>query len=226
MALSGVDASFSTAQNLGSPQATFDAAIGAAHSMGSQPFPAFGLPLPKLGLAMHLAALAPLASAPQSLGLPAVSDPNFSAMAMRMIQGLAQIPPFPFDISKLMSDLTMFSDLLAIKQAFGADAMSAEGMLRVQNMLGFFGRLGLPSLPKAAVSLQPKLDMLPSMDTVMTGANVVKTGAATFAMSTRFSPTLPVILPFLSALDALRALLGDAVGTMPHGACSACKMVA
>ena len=226
MALSGVDMSFSHGEGLGNPRATFNAAVSAGTGFGGASFPAFGLPFPKLNLAMSLAALAPLATAPQTLGLPAISDPNFAAMAMGLLSGLMSVPAMPLDLSSLISDLTRLADLSAIQQAFGPDAMSAAGVGRVQNMLNFMGRLRLPALPSTAMSLQAKLGILPSMDAVRTGAEVVRSGAASFAASMRFNPGIPVILPFLSLLDALKQVLADALGTVPGAACPACKVAA
>ena len=226
MALSGVDMSFSNSEGLGNPRATLNAAISSATHFSAQPIPAFGLPFPKLNLAMYLASLAPLANAPATLGLPHVSAPNFAAMAMNLLSGLATIPALPLDLNKLIADLTRLSDLSAIQQAFGSDAMSSAGISRVQNMLNFMGRLRLPGLPIAALSLAPKLDILPSMDAVRTGAEVVRSGAGTFAASMRFNPSLPVILPFLSLLDALKQVLADALGTTAGAACPACKCAA
>ncbi|MEX0309314.1 MAG: hypothetical protein AB3N17_03620 [Tateyamaria sp.] len=223
MALSGVDMSFSNSEGLGNPRTTLNTAISSAMSMHAPSIPGFGLPFPKLSLAMYLASLAPLATAPTTLGLPHVSNPNFAAMAMSMLSGLASIPALPFDLNSLLSDLSRLSDLSAIQQAFGPDAMSSAGILRVQNMLNFMGRLRLPSLPAFALSLAPKLDMLPSLDAVRTGAEVARSGAGTFAASMRFNPSLPVILPFLTLLDALKKLLADTLGTMPTAACPLCQ---
>ncbi|WP_299044398.1 hypothetical protein [uncultured Tateyamaria sp.] len=225
MALSGVDMSYSNAMNLGCPHTTLNAAIGVHAGLGTAQFPAFGMSMPQLNLAMTLAALAPLADAPMTLGLPAISDPGFGDAAMDLLSGLGGIPPLPFDISQLLEHLTMISDLSAITEAFGPDAMSPAGIGRVQAMLNYMFGLRLPALPSAALSLQPKLDMLPSMDNVLAGAAVAQNGANTFAASMRFNPSLPVILPFLSVLDALKAMLGHAFGGMPT-ACSLCRVAA
>ena len=226
MALSQVDMSFSQSQNLGNPTATLKAAIGANARLGATGVPPFALPLSKLNLAMSMAALAPLASLPATSGLPPVSDPNFTSMAMSMLSGLSSLPAMPIDPTALLNDLMRLSDLSAIEQAFGADAMTPAGVLRVQNMLNFVGRLNLPQVPPVALALQPKLDMLPSMDAVMAGAQVAKMNAPTFASALRFTPGLPPILPLLEAINAFRAVLADALGAPPAGACGTCKMVA
>lgn len=82
-----------------------------------------------------------------SLGLPAVGSTDFADAAMAALARLASIPALPLDLGGLMSHLARLSDLAAIQQAFGVDAMTSAGVSPVQAMLNFMGGLRLPSLP-------------------------------------------------------------------------------
>lgn len=223
MALSGVDMRMSQNLNLSAPQTTLRSAINTSLSMPTS-IPKFALPLPKLNLAMGMAALAPLATASETLGLPNTHDPDFVGMAMSMLSRLAQLPTFGMNPQSLIADLMRLSDLSAIEQAFGADAMTPAGIGRVHAMLDYVGRLNLPQLPAAALSLAPKLDMLPSMNAVMDGARVAKSSAATFATALNFNPLMPAILPLLEAINAFKSVLNDALGAPPSGQCGRCKL--
>ena len=226
MALSGVDHSYATRNNFAPAMPTLKAALSASARAGAPGIPAFGLSVPQLSMAMSLAGLAPLATMPTSLGLPAIGSSNFAAAAMAALARLAQMPAFPLDVSSLLSQLARLSDLAAIQQAFGMDAMSPAGVSRVQVMLNFMSRLRLPALPSLAMSLQPKLDMLPPFEAVQTGAQVAHLNVQTFSTAMRFSPIKPPVLSLLSALNALKLVLADALGITPHSACPACKMAA
>lgn len=226
MSLSGLDHSFAAANNLAPPTATFNAAVNASARMGGAGMPGFGLPLPQLGMAMSLAAVALLASLPASLGLPAVGSTDFAGAAMAALARLASIPALPLDLGDLMSQLARLSDLAAIQQAFGMDAMTSAGVSRVQAMLNFMGGLRLPSLPAAVLALQPKLDMLPTMEAVQTGAQVARLNVSTVSSAMRLSPMRPPILSALMALNALKAVLADALGVPAMSGCAACKMAA
>ena len=226
MSLSGLDHSFAASHNLASPTATLNASINASARMGAGAFPRFGMSMPQVNMALSMAALAPLASLPASLGLPAVGSTDFVGAAMSALAGLVSFPTLPLDLSALMSQLASLSDLAAIQQAFGMDAMTSAGVSRVQAMLNFMGTLRLPSLPSLALSLQPKLDMLPTMEAVQTGAQVARLHAPTFSMAMGMTPIRPPVLSALTALNALKAVLADALGVAPGSCCAACRMAA
>lgn len=221
LALSGLGMSFSESLNLGDPHTTYNEATRFSGSMKAS-MPRFAVPMPQMGLAVSLAAMAPLATAPATLGLPPVSSVNFSASAMAMLTQLGSIP-LPSPLPNLMADLSRLSDLMTINKAFGPDAMTPAGVARVQNMLSFMGRLNLPGLPIDLSGLQAKLDMLPSIDAVNTGAEVVQSSSASFKSALSFNPSLPLILPVLEAINALKSVLADFLGTSPTGPCGSCQ---
>lgn len=221
LALSGLGMSFSDSLNLGDPQATYNEATRFSANMRAS-MPRFAIPMPQISLAMSLAALAPLATVPTTLGLPAVSSLNFNAAAMAMLSQLGSIP-LPSPLPDLMADLNRLADMMAINKAFGMDAMTPAGISRVQNMLSFMARLNLPALPLDLSGLQSKLDMLPSLDDVNTGQGVVQSSTASFRSAVSFNPSLPLILPVLEAINALKSMLGEFLGTSPTGPCGSCQ---
>ena len=196
--------------------------ISASARMGSGAFPRFGLPFGQLSMASSLAALAPLASLPTSLGLPPMTSPNFAAAAMAALTKLMQVPSFPLDLSALTSQLSQLTDLGAIQQAFGMDAMTPAGVSRVQAMLNFMSGLRLSPLPSLVMDLQPKLDMLPTIEAVQTGAQVARLNVSTFASAMQFTPMRPPILSAMMALNALKTVLADMLGMSPTSACILC----
>lgn len=227
MALSGLDHSFAARLGLAPSTDVVRGAISASASVGSVGMPGFGLPFEQLTMALSLAGLAPLASPPPSLSLPSVGSSNFANAGMAMLANLARMPTLPLDVSSLLSQLSRLTDLAAIQQAFGMDAMSSAGVTRVQAMLNFMSRLRLPALPSFAMDLQPKLDMLPTMEAVQAGAQVARLNVPTFSTAMGFSPIKPPVLSALSALNALMAALGNMLGELPaSGGCVACSFAA
>lgn len=225
LALASVDMSFSESLGLGDPHATLNAAISASLSMTGPTIPRFGLSFDQMNLALTMAAYGALADPPPTLGVPPITDPNFSAMAMNALAGLMDFPPISLDPTQLFAELARLSDLAAIQQAFGDDAMTSAGVSRIQMMLNYMMRLSLPPLPSLMLGLQAKLDMLPALDDVLAGMDTAQSGAASFSASMSFNPSLPPIIPLLEAINALQLVLDDAIGPAPAGLCPRCGLV-
>lgn len=221
LALAGLGMSFSDSLNLGDPQTRYNEATRFSASIRAS-MSRFAIPMPQMGLAMSLSALAPLATVPSTLGLPPVSSASFNAAAMGMLSELGSIP-LPSPLPNLMADLSKLSDMMAINKAFGMDAMTPAGITRVQNMLSFMARLNLPALPLDLSGLKSKLDMLPSLDDVNTGNEVVQSSTASFRAALSFKPSMPQILPVLEAINAHKTVLADFLGTSPTGPCGSCQ---
>lgn len=220
MSLSGLDQTFAAAQGLPPAPSKFNATMSAAKM--TPRIPRFALPMPQVGMAMTLASLAPLETIPTSLSMPPVASSSFAGAAMAALANLARVPPLPLDVTRLMTELARLSDLAAIQQAFGENAMTPAGVARVQAMLTYMSRLPLPPLPSVALAVQPKLDMLPPLEAVQAGARVASVNVQTFAAASKLTPPRVPILSQLMALNALKAVLADFLGVAPHSGCPAC----
>lgn len=221
MDLSGLDSSFANAQGLPPAPGKMAATMGAVKGM-PRPIPRFALPIPMQTMAMTLASLAPLETIPTSLSMPPIASSQFAGAAMAALARLAQVPPLPIDVSKMMAELAQLSDLAAIQAAFGESAMTPAGVAKVQAMLTYMSRVPLPPIPSVALALQPKLDMLPPLPAVEAGARVASLNVQTFANAARLTPPRVPILSPLMAINALKAVLADILGVEPHSGCPTC----
>ncbi len=217
MEMSGVDASFSTSMGFSSSSA-LSASMNLAADLSMKPFPGFALSADEMKLACELAALAPLAEAEQ----PASSGwlPSF---VMEMTASLESFPKVGLDPSMLMQDLNKLADLAAIKEAFGEDAMTPQGVARVNMMLDYVARLSLPPIPGPAINLEEKLKMVPDMEEVSAGASVLASMDTSMSASLGWRPTIPSILPLLEALIGMKTGLGGVLGLSANVNCPICK---
>ena len=220
MDMSGLDSTFAQTNGLQPHPGKMSATMSAARGMGRMP--RFALPIPMQTMAMTLASLGPLESIPTSLALPPISSSQFSGAAMALLAQLARIPPLPIDASKMLAELSQLTDLAAIQQAFGENAMTPAGVARVQAMLNYMSKLPLPPVPPMALALQPKLDMLPPLPAVEAGARVASLNVQTFNQAASLSPPRVPILSPLMALNALKNVLADILGVEPHSGCAVC----
>ena len=223
MALAGLDYSFESEMELGeagSSRGTCSAALNFAASLPRITLPPFALPLPKLNLAKELALLAPAATAPGDLGLPAFSDPNLMKALMGQLAALSTvpIPNLPISLDELQALADQLSDLATIQEAFGPDALTPAGVARINAMLSYVARLNIP-VPLDAQALQMQLDALPKIDDITQGAQAAQSGAVNMAMSMSVqAPPMPV-LPTLQSL----AKMAKSLPGLPLGPCNACN---
>lgn len=221
MALAGLDYSFESEMQVGEAgsRGTCSTALNFAANLPRITMPPFALPLPKLELARELALLAPAATAPAALGLPAITDPNLMGALMSQLGVLSTIPVpnLPVSMDDLQAMMDQMEDLAAINEAFGPDALTPAGIARINAMLSFIAQMHIP-LPLDAVALQMQLDALPKIDDVTQGAQVAQSGAVNLATSMSVqAPPVP-ILPTLEALAKLAKSLPGA----PLGPCNPC----
>lgn len=221
MALAGLDYSFEGQMQAGeaTSRGTCSTALNFAARLPRITLPPFALPLPKLDLARQLALIAPAATAPQALGLPAMSDPNlmkalYSQLGMLSTVPVPNLPVSMDDLNALMDQL---QDLATIQEAFGPDALTPAGIARINAMLSYMAQLNIP-IPLEAQALQMQLDALPKIDDVTQGAQVAQSGA--FNLATSMSVAAPAV-PILPTLEAL-AKMAKSLAGMPVGACGTC----
>lgn len=224
MALANLDFSFAAQAGVASPQSRMTAALAFAARLPKITVAPFALPLPKVNLALTMAALAPMATAPQAMGLPPAPDPNLARMLMNQLAALSTVPmpPLPLPVDELLALAAKLEDLETIKLAFGEDALTPAGVARVNAMLRFMAQLRIP-IPLPAVALQAKIDALPKIDDIKLGAQAAKGAGMNLAASmTAQVPPVP-ILPLLEALAALSGVLQKALKVPPLGPCDACN---
>lgn len=223
MALAGLDFSHEAKMELGEAggsRGTCSAALNFAAKLPRITMPPFALPLPKVNLARQLALMAPAATAPAAMGLPAVSDPNLMKTLMSQLAALSTIPipNLPVSLEDLQAMADQLQDLATIQEAFGPDALTPAGIARINAMLSYVARLNIP-VPLEAQSLQMQLDALPKIDDVTQGAQATQSGAMNLAASMSVQPPAVPILPTLEALKKLAKSLPG----LPLGPCDACN---
>ncbi|KIC45671.1 hypothetical protein RA28_08105 [Ruegeria sp. ANG-S4] len=223
MALAGLDFSHEAKMELGEAggsRGTCSAALNFAAKLPRITMPPFALPLPKVNLARQLALMAPAATAPAAMGLPAVSDPNLMKTLMSQLAALSTIPipNLPVSLEDLQAMADQLQDLATIQEAFGPDALTPAGIARINAMLSYIARLNIP-VPLEAQSLQMQLDALPKIDDVTQGAQATQSGAMNLAASMSVQPPAVPILPTLEALKKLAKSLPG----LPLGPCDACN---
>jgi len=223
MALAGLDYSFESAVEVGEPggsRGTCSTALNFAASLPRITLPPFALPLPKVNLAKQLGLLAPTATVPGALGLPAMSDPNMMKALMSQLAALSTvpIPNLPISLDELQALADQLEDLATIQEAFGADALTPAGVARINAMLSYVARLNVP-VPLDAQTLQMQLDALPKIDDVTQGAHATQSGAMNIAMSMSTQPPAVPVLPTLQSL----AKLAKSLPGLPLGPCDACN---
>lgn len=223
LALAGLDYSFEGDMQIGEAggsRGTCSAALNFAASLPRITLPPFALPLPKINLAHQLALLAPAATAPAALGLPAFSDPNMMKALMGQLAALSTIPVpnLPVSLEELEALAEQLQDLATINEAFGPDAMTPAGVARINAMLSYVARLNIP-VPLEAQALQMQLDALPKIDDITQGAQAAQSGAMNLAMSMSVQPPP---LPILPTLQSLAKLVKSLPG-LPLGPCDACN---
>jgi hypothetical protein len=172
--------------------------------------------------------MAAMGEAAQSSGLPPLSSPDFmsalrSQLAMLNAMPMPQLPMPPAALMALAGQL---ADLDAIHAAFGPDALTPAGIARVNAMLKFFVKLGVP-LPTLAMALNANLEVLPELPDVLKGMETVQTSGASLAASMNASLTGGLTIPpFLSLLESLGALIGvmsTQLKVPPVGPCAKCS---
>lgn len=228
MALTGVDAQFSMKAGLAEPRARLSQTMSFAATIVPPKVPKLIVTPPQLALAATLSAIAPLATAPKTLGLPPASDPQFVEALKKMIAGVAaaMIPAMPMIPDELLAMAAKVEAMATIKEAFGEDAMTPAGVVKVNAMLKVMARLQLPVPPPTAIALQAKLDALPKMEDVTLGAQTLQSSGASIAASMTMPPPALPLAPLLDAVQALHAVLAKALGEAPLGACSSCDFAA
>ncbi|MBO9435017.1 hypothetical protein J7394_12430 [Ruegeria sp. R13_0] len=223
MALAGLDYSYEAEMQVGEAggsRGTCSAALNFAASLPRITMPPFALPLPKIDLAKQLALLAPAASAPETLGLPPISDPNMISALMNQLAGLATVPVpnLPVSLDELQELADQLQDLATIEEAFGSDALTPSGIARIDAMLNYMAQLNVP-VPLEMQALQMQLDALPEIEDITQGAQAAQSGAVNLAMSMSVQPPTVPVLPTLQSL----AKLGKSLPGLPFGPCDTCN---
>lgn len=223
MALAGVDASFAASAGLGDPQATLAQSFSASASMSAAASASVALSPAQLGLAAQLKAIAAVSTLPAKLNLPPASDPNFAALIKQRLLGLAaaRIPPMPAMPDELLAMAATLESLDTITAAFGDDALSPQGVARVNAMLSYVARL---RIPVPAVPIPPPPPDLPTVEEVKLGATTAQSAAPALVASFQASAIAIPAEPLLDAMTALRAVLSRALKTeLMTGTCLDCK---
>lgn len=220
MALANVNVSMAAQAGVTDSRGTCGAALAFAATLPRITVPPFALPFPQVAMALKMAALAPLATAPAAMGLPPASDPNLAGMLMNQLAALSTVPvpPLPAPPEELAALADKLEDLAAIQEAFGPDALTPAGVARVNAMLSYVAQLKVP-IPLPALAVQAQLDALPNLDDIMQGAQAAQSGAANLAVSMTAAPP-PV--PIQPVIEALQKLADQFAGMM--GPCEACSV--
>ena len=224
MALARVDMRF--AADLQS-QERLRAALALSATVRAPAQPRILLAPPQLALAQTLSAIAPLSTLHEPLNLPPASDPNFAQMLKDQLASLAAmaVPTMPAMPDELLALAATLESLDTIKAAFGDDALTPQGVARVNAMLTYVARLQIPIPTPAleAMALQSKMLELPKIEDVRLGAQTVQSSGLSMVSSLSTpAPGLP-IAPLLEAITALTAVLSKALGQSPFGLCDSCN---
>lgn len=182
------------------------------------------LSAPKLKLAKIAIGLPPLLKMTEMMKIP-LGDPAAGAMMKNRLAGLAELKPPKLTVQMpILLKIALVLDALAtIKQAFGDDAMTPQGQFRIAAMLRGWMRLALP-IPKPALTLADKLELLPKPDDVKAGAALM--GHSPLTGMARMTPPKLAIAPFLNVMVALRQALELQAEFPAMDACDACNTLA
>lgn len=183
----------------------------------------FTLPEPQLSLAQKLAGLASYTRAAISSGLPPLSDPAFIGALRAQVEMLADMPAPKLKISP--EEIAVVADLDVILEAFGEDALSPEGVERVNALLNAIAKMKV-GLQAEAAALSAHLMMTPALPHVLKGLEVVQTSGVAIAASAAVSAPRPFgdlpILQLMERIATLSSVLERILGKPALWSCNAC----
>ncbi|MEM9247436.1 MAG: hypothetical protein AAGB05_01935 [Pseudomonadota bacterium] len=215
MTLTGVNVNARFAATMPS----YHAAMAISANFAGAAIPPFALPGPQLALAQNLATMAAVGT--PGPGMPALTDPNFISKLKAMMQMLAKMPMPQLKIPAALP--AVMADLDVILEAFGEDALTQAGILRVNAMLNILASWQIP-LPLPAAQLSAQLNATPPFPAVMSGMKMAASAGASFGASANLSFGIPPILDLMELLATLSALLTKTLKAPPFCGNVACTL--
>lgn len=200
-----------------------EAALHTAANLAGARVQPFKLSAPQLALAQQLAGMAFLSDAATISGLPSLNDPRLITSLKAQLEALAAMPVPPLVMPP--EEIALISDLDAILDAFGEDALTPEGVARVNALLNAVAKMKV-RLPAEAVDLSAQLQVTPDLPHVLKGLDAVRNSGAAIAASASTSAStaalVPPILYQMERMAALAEVLEKALGKSAFGLCNAC----
>lgn len=200
--------------------ARFRAAMQFSAHMQKIRLPSFGLPPAQLKLAADLAAINDAVK-----NGPVEQIPDFAHQIRKQIEKLMQVPVPNMRITPaaLMAAAAELADLDTIHEAFGEDAFTPQGQIRINAMFRYWSQIRI-NLPSEAIALNAKLEALPDLSDVLDGARAVNTAGPMLAASMSATLPTPPVLPIMEVLSALAAAMSNALKMSPTTPCNTCGM--